>query len=156
VKRTTEVFALTAGLIAVFADPARTQGRADPFPPAPETFERPHVKGFEEPSVAPGGEVVAIEMAWEKREPREAAQRLEGAIRALLGKGAAKRLSKQTSSEALGSVVAGEEAGSWTAPHTPILVKYDTRYDEFRVVHEDLDLVEGPIATSGARARGCR
>jgi hypothetical protein len=118
-------------------------------------LERPEGGDFEEPKVEPGREVVAFEMAWQKREPQEVARRLQAAIVGLLGEEAVGRLSKQASYDALRSVVAGDEAGSWVRlADAPILVRYDAQYDEIRVLNEELDLIEesaSDLGVEGAR-----
>lgn len=154
-KRLTEAFIVATGLLAICADSTLAQARVDPEPQVPKMLERPHVTKFEEPSIEPGREVVALELARQKRDPQDVARRLAGAIQAILGKEAAGRLSKETSYEALRSAVAGKEAGSWVRiADAPILVRYEAQYDEIRVLDEELDQLETPardIGIEGAR-----
>ena len=155
-NRTAHPFTLASGLLAAcFSGSAVSQVRDDPMPPAPIMLERPGVADFQEPSIEPGREVVAVELAWRKREPREAARRLQGAIRSLLGEEAAGELVSQTSYEALAPAVSGEAAGTWVRlTGMPILVRYDAPYDELRVLNEELDLVEEhgrDVGIEGAR-----
>jgi hypothetical protein len=154
-KRLTEAFIGATGLLAICADATLAQARVDREQQIPRMFERPHVTKFEEPSVEPGREVIALELARQKREPQDVARRLAAAIQAIIGKEAAARLSKETSYEALGSVVAGKEAGSWArVGETSVLVKYEAQFDEIRVLDEERDHVERPardIGIDGAR-----
>jgi hypothetical protein len=154
-KRLTAAFIAATGLLILGADALYAQARVDREVRAPLFFERPHVTEFEEPSVEPGREVVAVDLAWRKRDPQDAARRLAAGIQAIIGKEAASRLTEETSEEALKSVVSGEEAGNWARiASTPILARYEARYDEIRVLDEDLDHLEKPareIGVEGAR-----
>ena len=132
------------GLLSLVAAPALAQARVDPRVPAPQMLERPGVGKFDEPSVEPGRDLVAFELAWQKRDPEQVARRLASVIAAILGDDAG-RTAKPP---------AYEEAGSWTRiADTPLLVKYDAVYDEIRVLHEELDLLAPArdIGIDGAR-----
>jgi hypothetical protein len=154
-KRLAEAFIAATGLLALCVDPTLAQARVEPEPKVPRMLERPDVTKFDEPSVEPGREIVALEFARQKRDPQDAARRLAAAIQAILGKDAARKLSKETSDEAFRSAVAGEEAGHWVRlADTPILMRYDARYDEIRVIDEERDQLERPardVGIEGAR-----
>lgn len=148
-------FAGAAALLALHALPAHSQTRAEPGAQFPQTFERPQAAKVEEPSVEPGREVVAFELAREKRDPQQVTRRLARAIGALLGKEAGAQMSAELSHEALSPAVSGKEAGSWVRLEgTALLVKYQAQYDELRVLNEELDVTESSardLGIQGAR-----
>lgn len=145
----------TVGLVCiatVYAHEALAQARPDTRRQVPKMLVRPQLKEVVPASVKPGDKIIAYEMAWQVREPKAVARRFAGALDVLLGKDAARKVAGY---EALNLVVEGDEAGSWVRiRNTPILAKYQREYDEIRLIHEELDVINNPaddIGEDGAR-----
>ena len=140
------VLALTT--TAIFAaSEAEVQGRPDPDRAVPKMLERPHLRPYTEPDLKPGATLTAFELTWNHRNTEEVSRRLYGAIGVLLDEGSAARIAE---SDVLDNVVRGEEAGSWSRlGHSPVLAKYQSEYDEIRIIHEELSVISRPASDVG-------
>lgn len=121
---------------------------------APRMLARPQLEDVKPPELGRGAAITAFEMTWRKAGPEVAQKRLAGALAVVLGEEAARRAAGP---EVLSAAVRGEEAGTWNRlPDSPVLVRYDTDYDEIRVLYEELEVANVAVAGRSIGERRAR
>lgn len=101
----------------------------------PKMLERPNLKGFEQPKFQIGDEMIAYQMNWRRPQSGELLQKLEGAVKLLSDD---KDLAFFEKENLLKTVLERENAGSWIQlPNSPLFIKYDTSFNEIRIINEE-------------------
>ncbi|MGH9380198.1 MAG: hypothetical protein ACRD2Z_06255 [Thermoanaerobaculia bacterium] len=123
---------------------ASAQDRTATATPAPRMLARPQLEDVKAPELGRGAAITAFEMTWREAEPEIAQKLLAGALAVVLGEEPARRVAGR---EVLAAAVRGEEVGTWTRlPDSPVLVRYDTDYDEIRILYEELEVANVAVA----------
>ena len=144
------LFVLWSG--STFAELAQ---RSNDRHPAPGMLERPGLKNFKAPQVKIGESVNAYELVWEHPKPAEVVDKMSAVASLMLDQKAGHEV---TADKEVGNVfysaLTKENVGTWTRVEgTPLLAKYDSRYNEIRMLNSERDafgVTEKDIGVGGA------
>jgi hypothetical protein len=136
-------------------------GQTEPVRPEPADARNAPVElnrnpAFDSPQFERGTDVPVLRMTYAEREPDAVIEAISGALAVMLDGEV-----PTGTAESLERSLYGDEADGWTRlPMAPqLLVKVDPRFDEFRIINDELDALREPqerISLDAARVRAER